>query len=103
MILKKYGEKKIRFDVLTEVAASSNNLDSIQAHITSLIAYNKGIAIQNEMCKISAQLIRKALLPKRCTRFFVLTSTHIPITLVLTVSQILFPHYPKKDYHWDFW
>lgn len=61
--------KKIRFDVLTEVAASSKNLDSIQKHSTSLIAYNKEIAIQNELCKINAQLKRKSTIAEKVYSF----------------------------------
>lgn len=66
----KIWRKKIRFDVLTEVAASSKNLDSIQKHSTSLIAYNKEIAIQNELCKINAQLKRKSTIAEKVYSFF---------------------------------
>lgn len=66
----KIWRKKIRFDVLTEVAATSKNLDSIQKHSTSLIAYNKEIAIQNELCKINAQLKRKSTIAEKVYSFF---------------------------------
>lgn len=67
---EKIWRKKIRFDVLTEVAASSKNLDSIQTHFKSLSSYNKDIAIQNELCKISAQLKRKSTIAEKIYSYF---------------------------------
>lgn len=67
---EKIWRKKIRFDVLTEVAASSKNLDSIQTHFESLIAYNKEVTIQNEICKINTQLKRKSTIAEKVYSFF---------------------------------
>ncbi|MCZ8227860.1 S41 family peptidase [Flavobacterium sp.] len=67
---EKIWRKKIRFDVLTEVAGSSKNLDSIQTHFKSLSDYYKEIGIQNEMCKINNQLKRKSTIAEKVYSFF---------------------------------
>ena len=67
---EKIWRKKIRFDVLNEIAASSKNLDSIQSNFKSLTNYYKEIAIQNELCKISAQLKKTSTIPEKVFGFF---------------------------------
>lgn len=67
---EKIWRKKIRFDVLNEVAASSKNLDSIQSNFKSLTNYYKEIAIQNELCKISAQLKKTSTISEKVFGFF---------------------------------
>ena len=67
---EKIWRKKIRFDVLNEIAASSKNLDSIQSNFKSLTNYYKEIAIQNELCKVSAQLKKTSTIPEKVFGFF---------------------------------
>ena len=67
---EKIWRKKIRFDVLNEVAASSKNLDSIRINLKSLTNYYKEIAIQNELCKVSAQLKKTSTIPEKVFGFF---------------------------------
>lgn len=67
---EKIWRKKIRFDVLNEIAASSKNLDSIQSNFKSLTNYYKEIAIQNELCKISAQLKKTSTISEKVFGFF---------------------------------
>lgn len=67
---EKIWKKKIRFDVLNEVAASSKNLDSIQSNFKSLTNYYKEIAIQNELCKVSAQLKKTSTISEKVFGFF---------------------------------
>ena len=67
---EKIWRKKIRFDVLNEIAVSSKNLDSIQSNFKSLTNYYKEIAIQNELCKVSAQLKKTSTIPEKVFGFF---------------------------------
>lgn len=67
---EKIWRKKIRFDVLNEIAVSSKNLDSIQSNFKSLTNYYKEIAIQNELCKISAQLKKTSTISEKVFGFF---------------------------------
>ena len=67
---EKIWRKKIRFDVLNEIAVSSKNLDSIQSNFKSLTNYYKEIAIQNELCKISAQLEKTSTISEKVFGFF---------------------------------
>ena len=67
---EKIWRKKIRFDVLNEIAASSKNLDSIQSNFKSLTNYYKEIAIQNELCKVSAQLKKTSTISEKVFGFF---------------------------------
>ena len=67
---EKIWRKKIRFDVLNEIAASSKNIDSIQSNFKSLTNYYKEIAIQNELCKISAQLKKTSTISEKVFGFF---------------------------------
>ncbi|MGL2986204.1 carboxy terminal-processing peptidase [Flavobacterium sp. RSSA_27] len=68
--LEKTWRKKLRFDILTEIAGSSKNLDSIQANFESLINYYKGITIQNEICKINTELKRKNYITEKIFALF---------------------------------
>ena len=67
---EKIWRKKIRFDLLNEIAVSSKNLDSIQSNFKSLTNYYKEIAIQNELCKISAQLKKTSTISEKVFGFF---------------------------------
>lgn len=67
---EKIWRKKIRFDVLNEIAASSKNLDSIRINLKSLTNYYKEIAIQNELCKVSAQLKKTSTISEKVFGFF---------------------------------
>jgi carboxyl-terminal processing protease len=67
---EKIWRKKIRFDLLNEIAASSKNLDSIQSNFKSLTNYYKEIAIQNELCKVSAQLKKTSTISEKVFGFF---------------------------------
>ena len=67
---EKIWRKKIRFDLLNEIAVSSKNLDSIQSNFKSLTNYYKEIAIQNELCKVSAQLKKTSTIPEKVFGFF---------------------------------
>ena len=67
---EKIWRKKIRFDILNEIAVSSKNLDSIQFNFKSLTNYYKEIAIQNELCKISAQLKKTSTISEKVFGFF---------------------------------
>lgn len=68
--IEKIWKKKIRFEVLTEIAASSKNLDSIRINLKSLTNYYKEITLQNEICKINTQLKKENTIPERVYGFF---------------------------------
>lgn len=54
--LEKIWRKKIRYEVLNDIATQSKNLDSIAAHFDDLACTHKKIIIENEICKIKSQL-----------------------------------------------
>lgn len=54
--IEKIWIKKIRYEILNEIATYSKNIDSIQTHFESLANTFKKNVIQNEICKINSQL-----------------------------------------------
>lgn len=54
--IEKAWRKKIKYEILTDIAAKSKNLDSIEANFQSLEIKSKKIIIESELCQISATL-----------------------------------------------
>jgi len=54
--VEKVWQKKIRFEILSDISGKSKNLDSIKTNIKSLIVQSKKTTIENEICKINALL-----------------------------------------------
>jgi carboxyl-terminal processing protease len=54
--VEKTWRKKIRFEVLSDIAEKSKNLDSLKTNFSSLVLKFKKTAIDNELCKINALL-----------------------------------------------
>ncbi|TDW52265.1 carboxyl-terminal processing protease [Flavobacterium sp. 270] len=54
--LEKVWTKKLRYQVLDEMADSSENLDSLKTNFTSIEAATKKLILSNEICRISTLL-----------------------------------------------
>lgn len=52
----KIWKKKIRYDILTDIASQSQNLDSIKANFKTHVLTQKKTSIENEICKINSLL-----------------------------------------------
>lgn len=57
--LEKVWLKKIRYQILDEIADSSENLDSIKSNLTSIEAATSKMILSNEICRISTLLETK--------------------------------------------
>lgn len=68
--LEKAWKKKIRYDILNEVAATSKNLDSLQTHRSSLITSLKQKTIENEICKINTLLQKKSPIAEKVFAYY---------------------------------
>lgn len=68
--MEKVWRKKIHFDVLTEIASMSKNLDSLQTNLKSLAAVNKEAILHTEICKINALLNRKSNIADKVYSYF---------------------------------
>jgi len=54
--MEKIWRKKIRYEILNDIAYNSNNLDSIQSNFQTMIFAQKKLVLENENCKINTQL-----------------------------------------------
>ncbi|MGL2994536.1 carboxy terminal-processing peptidase [Flavobacterium sp. TSSA_36] len=54
--MEKIWRKKIRYDILSDIASHGQNLDSITINFNQETQTQKEIIIQNEICKINSQL-----------------------------------------------
>ncbi|MBS7253187.1 carboxy terminal-processing peptidase [Flavobacterium branchiicola] len=57
--MEKVWSKKIRYQILDEIADSSDDLDSIKANLPSIEAKSKKLILSNEICRISTLLETK--------------------------------------------
>ncbi|WP_369764779.1 S41 family peptidase [Flavobacterium sp. WC2429] len=54
--VEKVLKKKVRYEILEDIAAANENRDSLNLHFTSLEKETKNRIIENELCKINAIL-----------------------------------------------
>jgi carboxyl-terminal processing protease len=54
--VEKAWNKKIRFEVFSDIAETSKNLDSLKVNFSSIASEAKKTIIENELCKINASL-----------------------------------------------
>ncbi|KAF2517841.1 S41 family peptidase [Flavobacterium foetidum] len=68
--LEKVWRKKIRYQILDDIAESSENLDSLKANFTSIEAKSKKTILSNEICRISTLLETKTNQEENLYNFF---------------------------------
>ncbi|MFV5701831.1 S41 family peptidase [Flavobacterium sp. XS2P12] len=54
--VEKVWRKKIRYEILDDIAQVSKNLDSIKTNFNTLAIHSKNTVIQNELCRINSNL-----------------------------------------------
>ncbi|TRX03137.1 S41 family peptidase [Flavobacterium gawalongense] len=54
--VEKVWRKKIKYEILDDIAQTSKNLDSIKANFNALAMHSKNTIIQNELCRINSIL-----------------------------------------------
>ncbi len=70
--IEKVWNKKIRFEVLNEIASSSSNLDSLQANFITLEPAAKEKIISNEICQTNSLLATESKPEESLYNFFCL-------------------------------
>lgn len=68
--IEKAWRKKIRYDILNEMAATSKNLDSLNTVFNSLVKIYKQQMIDNEICKINTLLLNKNPIVEKVFGFY---------------------------------
>lgn len=68
--LEKVWRKKLRYQILDDIAEVSNNLDSIKANYNSIEARSRKLIISNEICRISTLLETKTKQDENLYNFF---------------------------------
>jgi carboxyl-terminal processing protease len=68
--LEKVWRKKLRYQILDDIAEVSNNLDSIKANYNSIEAISRKLIISNEICRISTLLETKTKQDENLYNFF---------------------------------
>ncbi|MFB9079926.1 S41 family peptidase [Flavobacterium procerum] len=68
--LEKVWRKKIRYQILDDIAESSENLDSLKANFASIEAKSKKMILSNEICRISTLLETKTNQEENLYNFF---------------------------------
>ncbi|OXB03466.1 peptidase S41 [Flavobacterium oncorhynchi] len=68
--LEKVWRKKIRYQILDDVAETSDNLDSIKANFKSIEAKSRKLILSNEICRINTLLETKTNQNENLYNFF---------------------------------
>jgi len=68
--LEKVWRKKLRYQILDDIAEVSNNLDSIKSNYNSIEAKSKKLILSNEICRISTLLETKTKQDENFYNFF---------------------------------
>jgi carboxyl-terminal processing protease len=68
--LEKVWIKKLRYQILDEIAESSENLDSIKAHFKKIEIVAKEMILTNEICRINTLLETKTSQEEKLYNFF---------------------------------
>ncbi|WP_029269336.1 S41 family peptidase [Flavobacterium sp. KJJ] len=68
--LEKVWLKKLRYQILDEMAETSENLDSIKANFKSIETASKNLILSNEICRISTLLETKVRQEENLYNFF---------------------------------
>ncbi|MCP2025937.1 carboxyl-terminal processing protease [Flavobacterium sp. HSC-32F16] len=68
--LEKVWRKKLRYQILDDIAEVSNNLDSIKTNFNSIEAKSKKLILSNEICRISTLLETKTKQDENLYNFF---------------------------------
>ena len=68
--LEKVWLKKIRYQILDDIAETSDNLDSINANFKSIEAKSKNLILSNEICRINTLLETNLKQEERFYNFF---------------------------------
>nr|WP_294924576.1 S41 family peptidase [uncultured Flavobacterium sp.] len=68
--LEKVWLKKLRYQILDDIAETSNNLDSIKLNFKSIELQSRAIILSNEICRINTLLERKDTQQENLYNFF---------------------------------
>jgi carboxyl-terminal processing protease len=68
--LEKVWLKKLRYQILDDIAETSNNLDSIKLNFKSIELQSRAIILSNEICRINTLLERKDTQQESLYNFF---------------------------------
>ncbi|KRD10025.1 peptidase S41 [Flavobacterium sp. Root901] len=68
--LEKVWRKKLRYQILDDIAETSDNLDSIKANFSSIEAKSKKLIVSNEICRFSTLLQTKTKQNENLYNFF---------------------------------
>ncbi|PWB24483.1 S41 family peptidase [Flavobacterium sp. HTF] len=68
--LEKVWAKKLRYQILDDIAETSDNLDSIKANFKSIEAVSKNMILSNEICRINTLLESKSTQEEKLYNFF---------------------------------
>ncbi|MGO4770595.1 S41 family peptidase [Flavobacterium sp. W22_SRS_FK3] len=68
--LEKVWLKKIRYQILDDIAETSNNLDSLKLNFKSIELQSRAIILSNEICRINTLLERKDTQQENLYNFF---------------------------------
>ncbi|CAC9975709.1 S41 family peptidase [Flavobacterium panici] len=68
--LEKVWRKKLRYQILDDIAETSDNLDSIKANFASIEAKSRNLIVSNEICRISTLLETKTKQDENLYNFF---------------------------------
>ncbi|SHG99035.1 S41 family peptidase [Flavobacterium johnsoniae] len=68
--LEKVWRKKLRYQILDDIAEVSNNLDSIKTNFNSIEAKSRKLILSNEICRISTLLETKTKQDENLYNFF---------------------------------
>ncbi|SHG20351.1 carboxy terminal-processing peptidase [Flavobacterium defluvii] len=68
--LEKVWRKKLRYQILDDIAETSDNLDSIKANFSSIEAKSKQLILSNEICRFSTLLETKTKQDENLYNFF---------------------------------
>jgi carboxyl-terminal processing protease len=68
--LEKVWTKKLRYQILDDIAETSNNLDSLKANFKSIEAASKNLILSNEICRINTLLETKSTQEEKLYNLF---------------------------------
>lgn len=68
--LEKVWRKKLRYQILDDIAEASDNLDSLKTNFNSIEAKSKKLILSNEICRISTLLETKTKQDENLYNFF---------------------------------
>jgi carboxyl-terminal processing protease len=68
--LEKVWTKKLRYQILNDIAETSNNLDSLKANFKSIEAASKNLILSNEICRINTLLETKSTQEEKLYNLF---------------------------------